>query len=155
MLILVQHYDKSTDDSVTLGMFLNANFKECFSNFCGDDLSQIIVIGNKLDIFKAIGEDKQHYCFISSKNQKFQTHDPGIGMGFSHGNVRFWLDSNELFSKSYFGKYDDVYDEGSPFEEMEEKLDIANLEVFGFGDDDTLKELMKKQAKNKSLILIT
>ena len=45
-------------------------------------------------------------------------------MGYSHGQFRFWLDANELFSKSYFGKYDDVYEEGSPFEEMEEKLEI-------------------------------
>ena len=152
IIILIQHYNKKTKNYITLGMFLNSNFKECFSTFCGDDLCQIVIIGNKLEIFKTVGEDKNHYCYISSKNQKFQTHVPGIGMGFTRGEIRFWLDANELFSKSYFGQYDDVYEEGSPFEDMEEKLDIANLEVFGFGDDDTLKELMKKQERDQVII---
>ena len=77
---------------------------------------------------------------------------PGIGMGYSHGQIRFWLDSNQLFSKSYFGKYDDVFEEASPFEEMEEKLEICNLEVYGFGDDDTLKDLVKKQERDQVII---
>ena len=108
IIILVQHHDKSSDNFITFGMFINKNFKECFSNSCGDDLSHIAIIGDKLEILKTVGDDHEHYCFISSKNQKFQKHNPGIGMGYSHGQIRFWLDSNELFSKSYFGKYDDV-----------------------------------------------
>ena len=152
IIILVQHHDKAHDDFITFGMFINKNFKECFSNFCGDDLSHILILGDKLEILKTVGDDHEHYCFISSKNQKFQKHEPGIGMGYSHGQIRFWLDSNELFSKSYFGKYDDVYEEGGPFEEMEEKLEICNLEVFGFGDDDTLKDLVKKQERDQLII---
>ena len=152
IIILVQHHDKKTDDFITFGMFLNKNFKECFSNFCGDDLSHILILGDKMEILKTMGDDHEHYCYISSKNQKFQKMQPGIGMGYSHGQIRFWLDSNELFSKSYFGKYDDVYEEGSPFEEMEEKLEICNLEVYGFGDDDTLKDLIKKQERDAVII---
>ena len=152
IIILVQHHDKANDNFITFGMFMNKNFKECFSNSCGDDLSHILILGDKLEILKTVGDDHEHYCYISSKNQKFQKHEPGIGMGFSHGQIRFWLDSNELFSKSYFGKYDDVFEEGSPFEEMEEKLDICNLEVYGFGDDDTLKDLVKKQERDQVII---
>ena len=152
IIILVQHHDKNLSDFITFGMFINNNFKECFSNFCGDDLSHILILGDKMDILKTVGDDHEHYCYISSKNQKFQKMKPGIGMGYSHGQIRFWLDSNELFSKSYFGKYDDVYEEGSPFEEMEEKLEICNLEVYGFGDDDTLKDLIKKQERDMVII---
>ena len=152
IIILVQHHDKANDNFITFGMFMNKNFKECFSNSCGDDLSHILILGDKLEILKTVGDDHEHYCYISSKNQKFQKHEPGIGMGFSYGQIRFWLDSNELFSKSYFGKYDDVFEEGSPFEEMEEKLDICNLEVYGFGDDDTLKDLVKKQERDQVII---
>ena len=152
IIILVQHHDKGNDNFITFGMFINKNFKECFSNSCGDDLSHILIFGDKLEILKTVGDDHEHYCFISSKNQKFQKHEPGIGMGYSHGQIRFWLDSNELFSKSYFGKYDDVFEEGSPFEEMEEKLEICNLEVYGFGDDDTLKDLVKKQERDQVII---
>ena len=152
VIILIQHHDKKNDNFITLGMFMNKNFKECFSNFCGDDLSHILILGDKLEILKAVGDDHEHYCYISSKNQKFQKHQPGIGMGYSSGQIRFWLDSNELFSKSYFGKYDDVFEDGSPFEEMEEKLEICNLEVYGFGDDDTLKDLIKKQERDQVII---
>ena len=152
IIILVQHHDKVKDDFITFGMFMNKNFKECFSNYCGDDLSHILILGDKMEILKTVGDDHEHYCYISSKNQKFQKMQPGIGMGYSHGQIRFWLDANELFSKSYFGKYDDVYEEGSPFEEMEEKLEICNLEVYGFGDDDTLKDLIKKQERDKTII---
>ena len=152
IIILVQHHDKANDNFITFGMFINKDFKECFSNFCGDDLSHILILGDKLEILKTVGDDREHYCFISSKNQKFQKHEPGIGMGYSHGQIRFWLDSNQLFSKSYFGKYDDVFEEASPFEEMEEKLEICNLEVYGFGDDDTLKDLVKKQERDQVII---
>ena len=41
IIILVQHHDKTLDDFISFGMFINSNFKECFSYFCGDDLSQI------------------------------------------------------------------------------------------------------------------
>ena len=152
IIILVQHHDKANDNFITFGMFMNSNFKECFSNYCGDDLSHILIFGDKMEILKTVGDDHEHYCYISSKNQKFQKMQPGIGMGYSHGQIRFWLDANELFAKSYFGKYDDVYEEGSPFEEMEEKLEICNLEVYGFGDDDTLKDLVKKQERDMVII---
>ena len=152
IIILVQHHDKTNDNFITFGMFINKNFKECFSNFCGDDLSHILILGDKMEILKTVGDDHEHYCYISSKNQKFQKMKPGIGVGYSNNQMRFWLDANELFSKSYFGKYDDVYEEGSPFEEMEETLDICNLEVYGFGDDDTLKDLMKKQERDQVII---
>ena len=152
IIILVQHHDKVNDNFITFGMFINSNFKECFGNFCGDDLSHILILGDKMETLKTVGDDHEHYCYISSKNQKFQKMQPGIGMGYSHGQIRFWLDANELFSKSYFGKYDDVYEEGSPFEEMEEKLEICNLEVYGFGDDDTLKDLVKKQERDMVII---
>ena len=35
---------------------------------------------------------------------------------------------------------------------MEEKLEICNLEVYGFGDDDTLKDLVKKQERDQVII---
>ena len=61
ILILVQHHDKTSDDFITFGMFINSNFKECFSNFCGDDLSHILIVGDKMDILKTVGDDHEHY----------------------------------------------------------------------------------------------
>ena len=149
VIILISHYNED-GDSIILGMYLNSDFKECFEKFCGDDLSMIFSIEPKMNFYKCIG-DKDNILFISSKNQKFSKTKPGIGMGFRRGEIRFWLDSNELFSQSYFNQYDDVFEEGTPFKEMKEKLNIGNIEVFGFGNEDDLQTLERKQQRDKQL----
>ena len=148
--IFVQHYDEKKDKTIILGMFINSNFKECYEKFCGDDSSNIFTIEPKMTFYNCIG-DKDHICYISSKNQKFSKVRPGIGLGYRAGEVRFWLDSNELFSKSFFSKYDNVFEEGSPFEELKEKLNIGNIEVYGYGCEDDLQNLMKKQERDKNI----
>ena len=148
--IFTQHYDEKKEKNIILGMFINSNFKECYEKFCGDDMSCIFTIEPKMNFYKCVG-DKDKICFISSKNQKFSKTRPGIGLGWRAGDIRFWLDANELFSKSYFSKYDNVFEEGSPFEEMKEKLNIGNIEVFGFGNEDDLESLMKKQERDKNV----
>ena len=149
IIILLTHYNEE-GDNIILGMYLNNDFKECFEKFCGDDLSMIFTIEPKMTFYKCIG-DKDYILFISSKNQKFSKTKPGIGMGFKRGEIRFWLDSNELFSQSYFNQYDDVFEEGTPFKEMKEKLNIGNIEVFGFGNEDDLQTLERKQQRDKQL----
>ncbi len=150
--IFVQNYTEKTNKLMCLGMFINSNFKECYENFCGDSSSFIFTIDPKMNFYKQNGSDSEHICFISSKSQKFSKSIPGIGMGYRNGEIRFWLDANSLFSKSYFNKYDSVFDDGTPFEELKQKLDIGNVEVFGFGDEDALEALIKKQERDKVVI---
>ena len=153
IIILTQHYDDKNDKIISLGMYINSNFKECYEKFCGDDLSHIFTFEPKLTIYKSTGDDKDNYCFIASKSQKFSKSKPGIGMGYRSGEIRFWLDATELFSKSHFCKYDNVFEEGTPFNgELKEMLNIGNIEVFGFGDEDALESLMKKQERDKNVI---
>jgi hypothetical protein len=153
IIILTQHYDDKNDKIISLGMYINSNFKECYEKFCGDDLSHIFTFEPKLTIYKSTGDDKDNYCFIASKSQKFSKSKPGIGMGYRSGEIRFWLDATELFSKSQFCKYDNVFEEGTPFNgELKEMLNIGNIEVFGFGDEDALESLMKKQERDKNVI---
>jgi hypothetical protein len=149
--IFIQHFPKDTKREVILGMFLNSNFKECYEKFCGDDLSNIFFITPRIIKYNCNGDNKNNILYIQSKSQKFSSKRPGIGMGNRNGEIRFWLDSQELFSKSYFNKYDEVFEEGSPFKEMKEILNIGNIEVFGFGDEDTLNDLIKKQDRDKAL----
>ena len=54
-----------------------------------------------MHFYKFVG-DSDKIAFISSKNQKFGKVEPGIGLGYSYGKCRFWIDSNECFKKSYF-----------------------------------------------------
>ena len=147
--IFIQHFPKHSKNDVILGMFLNSNFKECYEKFCGDDLSHIFFITPRLIKYNC--KENNNILYIQSKSQKFSNKRAGIGMGNRNGEMRIWLDSQELFSKSYFNKYDDVFEEGSPFNEMKEILNIGNIEVFGFGDEETLNDLIKKQERDKNL----
>lgn len=128
VVIFVQHFDKENNREVVLGAYLNSNFKECYENFCGDDLSFLFTLTPKLHYYRYVGNgnNPDKMCFISSKNQKFSKVIPGIGLGYSVNKCRFWIDSNECFSKSYFGKYDDVFEEGTPFDKPEEQLNVLN-----------------------------
>lgn len=108
-------------------MFFEKNFKEFFSDSSGDNLSYIFILGDKLEILTTVGDDHEHYLYISSKIPKTWTR---YRNEFFLEPIRFQPDSNELFPKIYFGKYDNVFEEGSPFEEMEDKLDIYNKIIY-------------------------
>lgn len=124
VVVFVQHFDLEDGKTYILGAYLHSNFKECFENCCGDDLSFIFTLTPKLHYYKFIGEYEK-ICYISSKNQKFLKKDPGIGLGWYNGNYRLWIDSNECFKKSYFTKYDDVFEDGSPFEDPMKMLNVC------------------------------
>jgi hypothetical protein len=124
--ILIQHYEEDGSE-VILGVYLNSNFKECYEKFCGDDLSFIFTISPKLHFYKCLGGNSERICFISSKTQKFSKVQPGIGLGWSNGNSRLWIDSTEPFKKSHFGKYDDVFEEGTPFKSAIQYLNVIIL----------------------------
>jgi hypothetical protein len=121
--IFVKHFDKETEKEIVLGMYLFSNFKECYEKFCGDEYNFIFILEPKMKFYKFQG-DREKICFISSKNQKFAKVNPGIGLGYHSGKCRFWIDSNECFNKSYFNKYDDVFEEGSPFDNPEQTLNV-------------------------------
>ncbi len=121
--IFIKHFDKDKDKETILGAFLFSNFKECYEKFCGDEYNFIFFLQPKMQFYKFVGE-REKICYISSKNQKFAKTNPGIGLGYYNGKCRLWIDSNECFNKSYFNKYDDVFEEGSPFENPEQPLNV-------------------------------
>ena len=50
-------------------------------------------------------------------------------------------------------QYDNVFEEGSPFEEMKEKLNIGNIEVFGFGNEEDCRNYFTILRESIELIL--
>lgn len=49
-----------------------------------------------------------------------------IGIGFNIDGHKLWLDANDLFKKSYFKKHDQVFESGTPFEDVEHNLNVIH-----------------------------
>ena len=71
---------------------------------------------------------------------------PGTGMTTGEAVANYYD-----YLSDFFSKYDNVFEEGSPFEELKEKLNIGNIEVYGYGCEDDLQNLMKKQERDKNI----
>ena len=130
--IFIEHYEKSTQQKYVFGVFLNSNFKENYEAFCGDDLTFLFSINPKLEIYKYSGPNKK-ILFLCRRGQNFSKMIPGIGnyfllyvgVGFIMEGHKLWLDANDLFKKSYFKKYDESFDSGTPFgDNIEHFLDV-------------------------------
>jgi hypothetical protein len=120
--IFIQHFDKTENKEYILGAYLNSSFKECYEKYCGDEFTKLFCI-SPLKYYPFQG-NKDKICYINSKQQKYSNKQAGIGFGDSYGKYKLWLDQNDPFSKSYFNKYDDVFEEGSPLKEPEEFLNV-------------------------------
>jgi hypothetical protein len=124
--IFIQHFDKTENREYILGAYIHSNFKECYEKYCGDEFTKLFCL-NPLRYYKFINNSDK-ICFISSKTQKFSNKQAGIGFGDSYGKYKLWIDQNDPFSKSYFNKYDDVFEEGSPLKGPEEFLNVKYFE---------------------------
>lgn len=123
--IFISHLTKE-NSKITLGMFLNSNFKECFENYVGDDCCFPFEVSPKLEFFRVdpYSLNKNKTLYISSKNHKNTNMKPGIGLGYGYSGSKIWLDMNDPFKESYFVKNETVYHEGSPFDNQKEYLNV-------------------------------
>ena len=131
--ILINHLNK--DDSKTvLGIFLNSNFKECFENYVGDDSCFPFIIQPNLKFYKfyPLSINRNKILYLSSKNHKNTSMKPGVGLGYGYSGSKIWLDLNDLFKKSYFTKNETVFEEGSPFENDKEILNVQFLFILDY-----------------------
>ena len=112
-------------------MFLNSNIYECYEEPCGDDSCSFFTMAPDLINFKTKQNKynkKPSYVYLSSKNLTYAKKIPGIGFGENlFGEYRVWLDSNDLFKKSYIKSEDENYENGSPFDEEETQLNVTRL----------------------------
>lgn len=127
--LLVHHFDKETAAEPVLGYYINSNIKECYEKYCGDDLSFIFSIENKkISIYNNVSSNNDKYVLINSKNNRYSNTKAGIGMGDFYDDCRIWIDKDDLFGASHFYNFDNVYEEGSPFENCDKKiLNVSNL----------------------------
>lgn len=127
--IFIKHYDQNLSKEIIIGMYLNSNYKECYESYCGDDLSFPFSLFPLIKFYKyASSNGSNKICYINLKNQRYSKKVPGVGLGYSENTgtekYKIWLDSNEVFKKSYFCKYDDVFEEGTVFQEIEQTLNV-------------------------------
>jgi len=124
IVIFLENFDKKENKEYILGAFINSNFKECYEKFCGDDLSFVFTIMPEMKFYK-FRSNPDKICFISSKPQKYSKAESGIGLGYGYEKFKLWIDGGDLFNKSYFEKYDDVFEEGTPFKDLRHYLNVS------------------------------
>lgn len=152
ILIILEDFDKQTGKESIIGIYINSNFKECYESTCGDDLSFLFGFDeNGYHSYKFIGNQQSKILFISSKNHKYSNKKAGIGFGDDNGEYRFWIDGDDIFKKSYFSKSDSAFQEGSVYDKEKHFFNLVNIEVFGVGNEDSLKGLVEKQEKDKKI----
>ena len=135
VVILIQHFDKETGNEPVVGCFLNSGFKECYEGYCGDDLSFIFSIdGYDIKYYKYSSiNNSDRIAKIVSKSNKYSKSKPGIGMGDFYDEPRLWIDGGDLFGSSYFSKYDQIFEHGTPFGETEKQvLNVSYILIFLF-----------------------
>lgn len=126
--IFISNLNKDDSKSI-IGIFLNSNYKECFENYVGDDCCFPFIISPYLKFYKVdpLSNNRNKILYLSSKNHKNTNMRPGIGLGYGYGGSKIWIDMNDPFKQSYFNKNETVYNEGSPFENEKEMLNVNIL----------------------------
>ena len=123
--IFINTISKQTKKEVTLGLFMNSNFKECYGGHCGDDNSCIFAFTeNKIELYKTRGGSNNYIYLINTKDKSNREKRLGIGFGKTYDGYKVWIDNADLFKESYFKMEDDVYQLGSPYDVFEEKLNV-------------------------------
>lgn len=118
------HFDKEENKEYILGGYINSNINESFADkYCGDDLSMIFSLYPVMkNYFVMDGENKVAYLCpraLPNNNRK-----PGIGFGEYHDKFRLWIDGKDTSHASYFLKFDHIFEDGSPFEDPQQFLNV-------------------------------
>ena len=125
VVIFVYDYDKITQQEIIVGSFLNSKFKESYDSYVGDDLSFVFNIDKKRGLkFCKYDSSSRKILYINTKSNKYSSNKQGLGMGNFADEYRFWLDFEDLFKSSYFGKYDTVFENGSLYNEDKHFLNV-------------------------------
>ena len=77
--IFIEHFENIKKQRYILGIYLNSNFKDCYENYCGDDLTFLFSLYPKIEKYKYEGSSK-NICFLCRRAQNFSKMIPGIGI---------------------------------------------------------------------------
>jgi hypothetical protein len=145
--IIIHHWEKEENKEYIFGGYLNSNIREGNS---GGENSYVFSLFPEFNFYLAENYSDSNAYIISKSSPPF-VRQPGIGFGEYKNKFRLWIDAKNL-GASYFLKFDDIFKEGSPFQETEKFLNIINFEIFGFGDDNDYNNLMIKHGKEKIML---
>ena len=120
----IKHVDPETNTECVLGALVNSHVKEFFKDRCtGDENTLLFSFNPKLEFYKVV-DNPDKILYISSKRFSIGERDPGIGFGSHHDQYKLWIDTHDVQHKSYFMRYDDVFEDGTPFEEAFKPLNV-------------------------------
>lgn len=123
----IKHIDEETNKEMILGAYVNSNVKESYKDHCcGDEKTTLFTLDSKIQFYKVSGNlDK--ILYISSIRFQHAEKDPGIGFGYRNDQHKLWIDSHDVQHKSYFMKFDDVFEDGTPFDEAIKYLNVKSI----------------------------
>lgn len=122
--IIIKHFDKEELKEYIFGGTLNSNIKECYgAQHCGDEKSYLFSLSPRLAKYRVI-DNYNKIAYLNTHALQSLYKIAGIGFGNYKHNFRMWIDFADIFKKSYFMKFDDVFEEGSPFDEVEKFLNV-------------------------------
>jgi hypothetical protein len=150
--IFLHHWEKEENREYIIGAFISGKLRESSEKFSGDENSFIFSLLPKFEIYH-FKDNPDKIAYFLTKCLPNLTKNPGIGLGeYVKDNEEFhrlWIDAKDTSHKSYFLKFDRVFQDGSPFNETQKFLNIFAIEIFGFGTEDDVNALRKKQGKDK------
>ncbi len=125
--IFINTLDNTSGKQVTLGLYINSNFKECYDErSCGDEFSYIYTFSSSsFEVYRLKDGSSGHCCyFINTRSLRNKAKKLGIGLGKTYDGHKVWLDNQDLFRSSYFLTEDQYYQDGSPYENPNERLEV-------------------------------
>jgi hypothetical protein len=144
--IFIHHWEKSENKEYIIGALMKGIYMEPYPKL--DDSTHLFFLFPTIRKLKFLDLPNRIALFQSKSLQS----KPGIGFGNYKDLPRLWIDGKNINSDSYFLTYDSVFEEGSIFNESHKQLNIMNIEIYGFGSDEDLNTLFRKQGKDKLIL---
>ncbi|KAM3129052.1 hypothetical protein pb186bvf_018830 [Paramecium bursaria] len=134
--LLVVLLDKG---SIVFGAYNPANWSDGLK-FQGDSGCFLFSLSPGFKQFMSNGT-QQNYCYLNTKQIDKSKYKVGMGFGGNndHTSFRIWID-DEIETKSKVSSEDDTYQPGYLAGDIEGKINILKLEVWGLGGQQALEQ---------------
>jgi len=157
-LILVKHVEAADElrgkerKSHVFGGFARAGWNDELK-YNGDSENYIFSLIPHFKSFYAYrGQGGTNYTYMNTKRIQGSKYKVGLGFGGdSYKNYRLWLDE-ELESGSYVSPDDLTYEKGFLIDPSITKFNIEHVEIWGLGDQNTLRGQQEWRQREMELI---
>ena len=143
----VDSYEKESskvNDETKIKTYLFGGFRTSMwsdePGYNGDSESSIFSLSPVFkNMFTHNTEGGTNYCYMNSRKIPGSKFKVGLGFGGEgYKNYRLWI-NDDIESESYTNPYDKTYEKGYLVNPSTEKLKIVHVEIWGMGDENTLK----------------